>query len=145
MPRSSMPGSRAWVRSTSATTFTISRSWSRSGSISSNRPPVPKPALLTSRSTRIPRSASSRATCRPASGRARSCTTTWVLTPWTRASSAATSSSRSRERATRTRSWPRAASWAANSVPSPEDAPVTSAVLGTAGAVLMAVPFRQDG
>ena len=66
------PGTRARVRLVSATTLTMS--WSRSwpGGICSNRPAVPKPALLTSRSTMRPWEASQALMRSAASGAVRS-------------------------------------------------------------------------
>lgn len=48
LPRASMVGTSACVRSVSVTTLTMSWLWSRPPGISSNRPQVPKPALLIS-------------------------------------------------------------------------------------------------
>ncbi|WP_367825556.1 TetR/AcrR family transcriptional regulator [Streptomyces sp. LMG1-1-1.1] len=56
-------------------------SWSRTPDTSSKRPHVPTPALLTRRPTCKPLAARSSAVRPAASGRARSCTSTWAWTP----------------------------------------------------------------
>ena len=126
-PRSVIPGRKAAVSETSASTLTRTMPSWRSG-LRCTSPTVEKPALLTRISTVRPDSrtfAGSASTC---SRSLRSAATYCARTPCRRSSSAASSRSRSSRRATRNTLCPRAASWRANSSPMPLEAPVMRAV-----------------
>src|SRR5829696_5307152 len=128
--RSTIPGRKRRSRSTGVSHS--SRTWSSSScrSDSWNAPPVAKPALLTSTSTRSARPRASWARC---SGSVRSCGATSARTPCCCSSSPASSRRRSSRRATSVTLWPSPASRRANSVPIPDDAPVTTAVAAGSG------------
>src|SRR5215217_7829090 len=124
-----MPGRKRRVRSTGASHSSRTCRSSSSRSDSWNGPPVAKPALLTSTSTRRSGAIASRSA---GSVRSRAITSAW--TACSRSSSAASSRSRSSRRATSVTLCPAAASRRANSRPMPDEAPVTSAVAAGSGA-----------
>src|SRR5262249_30922499 len=124
-PRSTIAGTNACVRVTTASQLTRTISAPRGGSSSSERPRRPKPALLRRRSTSTPSLATSPGSLAALEARSHLITGAVVGT------SAASFSRRSLRRATRIRSWPRRASCLANSSPMPAEAPVISAVSAT--------------
>lgn len=127
--RSRMPVTAAEVSRSTASQCTFSIASSSAMGTSRNSPLLPKPALLTSRSTGCLRSPSRSSTAAMPSSVARSATSTPTSTPCRSCSSAAWSRSFSSLRATSTRLCPSAASRRANAAPMPAVAPVTNAVV----------------
>src|SRR5215470_14692620 len=125
--RARIPGRNAWVRRTSARMFTSTITSCVSRVLVAKGPTSPRPALLTRNSISSGRACTSRTTRSTSGGLARSAVTTCTEIFLAARSSPASVSSRSRRRATRTRSIPSAAKRRANSSPRPDEAPVTSA------------------
>src|SRR4051795_9196995 len=119
-----MPGANSAQKSTTASMFVRTMSSSRSRSALTNGPEVPKPALLTSTETCVPRASSASANPLRAAGSVTSQACTSAPSP----SSAASSRRRSSRRATSVTRWPRCASSRATSAPMPDEAPVTTQV-----------------
>ena len=134
-PRSTMPGRKRPVRSTTASMLSRTIPTMRSGSLRGESPREPKPALLTSTSTTRPpvlHLVDHARRARPGRrGRRRS---PRPSIPCSSASSVARLRSRSSRRATRISAWPLAASSRAIATPMPDEAPVTSAVPAVEGA-----------
>src|SRR4051812_1799431 len=121
-------GNKARVSVTSEGMFSWIISSSRPTSSSANAPLAPDPALLTRKSICRPAREASSMTRRGPSAVARSAAATRTRTECAPRNSLASASSRSRLRATSRRSCLSAAKSFAYSAPSPDDAPVTSAV-----------------
>src|SRR5947209_12209722 len=143
-PRSTMPGSAAWVSSISASALRITSSLSRSSGNVWKTPLVPKPALLhrpaigslRSRSASLPRPLPS----------LRSSGSTSTATEYSLPPSLASSSRRSRRRATSNSGKPRRARPRASSAPMPDEAPVMTTVVSVSGfGRLMASPMDSAG
>ena len=108
------------------------------------RPPLPKPALLTSTSTVSPRCSISPISFLRLRSFDTSPVTTSASTPWSSVISSASSRRRSSRRATSVTDSPRAASPRAISAPMPELAPVISAVVpGSGGGSAIRCPRRR--
>src|ERR1041385_8444464 len=125
-PRAIIPGNKSRVSSVSATMLICNMSPMRPGSMRSNRPSAPNPALLTRMSMSRPRSAMSCARVTAAPGFERSAGMTVAMAPRAR-NSAASASIGATRRAVSTRLCPCCASSRASAVPMPLEAPVTSA------------------
>src|SRR3954467_10028956 len=121
-------GSKARVSVTSEVMLSWIISSSRPASSSANAPLAPDPALLTRKSICRPAREASSMTRRGPSAMARSAAITRTRTECAPRNSLASASSRSRLRATSRRSCLSAAKSLAYSAPSPDDAPVISAV-----------------
>jgi hypothetical protein len=124
--RSTIGRTNASVSSWTAATLTWTIAASAAGSASSTRPYEPKPALLHRPATNLSEPRTESISARRWAASARSLETASASTPCSPLSAVASSSRRSARRATRTRSWPSAASWRASAAPIPDDAPVTS-------------------
>src|SRR6516225_4978377 len=143
-PRSTMPGSAAWVSSVSARTLRVTSSLSRSSGNVWKTPLVPKPALLHRPAIGSLRSRSAnfvRALPSP-----RSSGMTSIATEYSLPTSLARSSRRSRRRATSSSGKPRRARPRVSSAPMPDEAPVMTTVVSVSGfGRLMMSPMDPSG
>src|SRR3954451_7796680 len=132
--RSTIGRTNASVSSWTAATLTCTIAASVAGATSSTRAYEPKPALLHRPATNFSDARTDAMSVRRCSASARSVGTASASMPCSAFSAVASCSRRSPRRATRTRSWPSAASWRASSAPMPDDAPVTSTTWSGVGA-----------